>query len=179
MKRILERLRAWRRGSAPGGPGSPGWSTEEGLRASYRQNLDECGYSTEDDRVVHHLFHLMLYWSRLIGIMRLSSTGAGGVGETEEGWLRTSLWTMVRIGTEMSDADVSDFAARTGEAELGTAWAEYASDLASIGVRGADAVARARAAHARFARVDEIRRDLALLHRYEIHRTRLVSGSPP
>ncbi|HEX8431716.1 MAG TPA: hypothetical protein VF625_10520 [Longimicrobium sp.] len=157
----MQWLRSWWSAT----PHPPGWKDGDELGAAYRQNLDDCGYSADEERVAHHLYHLMLYWRRLIGFMANAGTGSG---MTEQGFLRTSLWTMVRVGTAMSDADVREFAARMGAADLWAAWAEYASDVAAIDVERADAVARARAAHARFARVDEIRRELALLHRYEL-----------
>lgn len=166
---LAEKLRSWWRSASPE-PGAAPAEGAESLRARYLEHLEEEPLSPEQ-RVAHHLYHLMLYWSRLIGSMGLSPDLLASA-EGEQG----VLLLLPRVASEVADADVRAYAAAGGGGDLGAAWGEYQAALAEIPRHGtvpADAVRRASAC---YRRVDEARRALGLLHRYELRPPRLADA---
>lgn len=150
-----------------GGAREPGdvWLYEERageLRERYLEHLNEEPLSL-GERATHHLYHLMLYWSRWIGFMDLARATEPG-SETE---VTGSLMGMVRVGSELSDADVREYCRETGAAELLETWVEYDRTLRAIQEGASDFAAAARRADARFARVDELRTSRGPLHPFE------------
>lgn len=167
---LVETVRSWWRGSSAV-PALDVAARGEELRALYLEHLSEEPLSLEQ-RVAHHLYRLMLYWSREIGFLDHCTDSAAPGGSTAgEGLL------MVRVGSELADADVRAYAAETTSAELAAAWGAYQGVLTPIPRAGEVPVARVRAAGARFDRVDACRRALGLFHRDELERPRGAAGS--
>jgi hypothetical protein len=163
--RIPPGMRSWWRERSARRGSLPGTDRAAFLRASYLEHLEEEGLSPEQ-RVAHHLYHLMLYWSRLIGFLDLA-----GDDEAAAGVLRSDCMLMVRTGTELADADVLAHGARPGAKELGAAWRAYRLAVERIPF-AAPQPAHVRAVHTRFARVDDVRRALHLLSRWEAEAVR-------
>ena len=160
--RLLDRLAAWWT-PAPPGPSPRALERARELRELYLEHLNEEPRSLEE-RVAYHLYHLSLYWSRCMGFLDVM-----GLPEAE---IEGSLMVMVQVGTELSDADVRAYCREKDAAELGEAWADCEGATRAIRERTNDLAAATREAHARFERVDELRRARGLLHPSEARRAR-------
>ena len=165
-----ERMRSWWLRS-PTAPTPDLAAHAQDLRALYLEHLDEEPRSL-DQRVAYHLHHLMLYWSRVIGFLDLVPEPLPS-GEMTHG---TAL-VMVRVASELADADVRAYASDTARAELAQAWDEYQRAVAPIPRDGIVSVARVRWAGNCFDQVDEARRALGLLHGHELERPPGAAGS--
>jgi len=65
----------------------------EELRADYQRMFEQRGGATPSDPIEYHLFHLALYWSRLVGFCRMSPAKSAGFVDNDLG-------VCVTIGSE-------------------------------------------------------------------------------